>query len=321
VNVGIIGAGLMGSTHARILAASVAGAEVVAIADPDHDAAQQIARGHVVYGDGFELIEAASVDAVIVASPVFSHEPYVIACLEAGKPVLCEKPLAGDAETALRIVEAERAVGRKLVSVGFMRRHDPGYVDLKARLDAGAIGAPLLVHCAHRNPHVHEFFDSAMIITDSAVHEVDITRWLLGEEIVRATVLVPRPSSRAREGLRDPQLIVLETASGRLVDVEAFVSAGYGYDIRCEVVGEDGTLELLAPSTVSHRGAFASSRAIPPGFPERFEAAYRHELQGWIAGEGGASAYDGYAATAVCEAAVASLESGAPVDVRLSAAA
>ncbi len=190
--------------------------------------------------------------------------------------MLCEKPLAGDAETALRIVEAED--GRALITVGFMRRFDPGYVDLKARLDAGAIGAPLLVHCAHRNPFVHEFFDSAMIITDSAVHEVDITRWLLGEEIVRVTVLTPRPSSRAREGLRDPQLIVFETAGGRLVDVEAFVSAGYGYDIRCEVVGEDGTLELLAPSTVSQRGAVIS-QAVPAGFAERFEAAYRHELQ------------------------------------------
>ena len=264
MNVGIIGAGLMGSTHARILAESVPGAEVVAIADPDHEAAERIAGGHVIHHDAFELIEAASVDAVIVASPVFTHEPYVLACLEAGKAVLCEKPLAGDAATALRIVEAEN--GRALITVGFMRRFDPGYVDLKARLDAGAIGAPLLVHCAHRNPSVHEFFDSAMIITDSAVHEVDVTRWLLGEEIVRVRVLTPRPSSRAREGLRDPQLIIFETAGGRLVDVEAFVSAGYGYDIRCEVVGEDGTLELLAPSTV----AAARRRRVrsgPAGLP------------------------------------------------------
>src|SRR3954464_7535374 len=254
----------MGTTHARILATAVSGAEVVAIADP----AVRLAGDHVAYRDGFELIAAANVDAVIVASPVPPHEPYVLACLEAGKPVLCEKPLAGDAETALRIVEAER--GRRLVTVGFMRRYAPGYTDLKARLDAGTIGAPLLVHCAHRNPSVHEFFDSAMIITDSAVHEVDITRWLLGEEIVRATVLTPRPSARARPGLRDPQLIVFETAAGRLVDVEAFVSAGFAYDIRCAVVGEDGTLELLAPSTVRVRGAFAAGVALPSGFPERF---------------------------------------------------
>ncbi len=79
-----------------------------------------------------------------------------------------------------------------------MRRHDPAYVALKAQVDAGAIGRPLLVHCAHRNPSVHPFFDSPMIITDSAVHEVDITRWLLGEEIVSVDVRTPRATSRAR---------------------------------------------------------------------------------------------------------------------------
>jgi myo-inositol 2-dehydrogenase/D-chiro-inositol 1-dehydrogenase len=205
-----------------------------------------------------------------------------------------------------------------------MRRYDPAYADMKARLDAGAIGAPLLVHCAHRNPSVHPFFDSAMIITDTAVHEIDVTRWLLGQEIVRATVLTPRSTSRAREGLRDPQLILLETAGGQLVDVEAFVSAGYAYDIRCEVVGEDGTLELLPPATVSLRANDAELLAIPPGFRERFGTAYLNELQAWVAsvtlgGEpAGATAWDGYAAAAVCEAAVASLESGRPVDVTLA---
>ena len=230
--------------------------------------------------------------------------------------MLCEKPLAVSAAAALRIVEAEAALGRRLVTVGFMRRYDPGYADMKARLDAGAIGAPLLVHCAHRNPSVHPFFDSAMIITDTAVHEVDITRWLLGEEIIRVTVLTPRSTSRAREGLRDPLLILLETAGGQIVDVEAFVSAGYAYDIRCEIVGEDGTLELLPPATVSAARGERRVAGDPAGLP----GALRGRLPQRAAGVGrvgrarrGArapSAWDGYAAAAVCEAAVASLESG-----------
>ena len=190
---------------------------------------------------------------MIVASPVPTHEPYTLACIEAGKPVLCEKPLAGSPEAALRIAEADHA---RLVTVGFMRRYDPAYVELKRELDAGAIGAPLLVHCAHRNPSVHEFFDSAMIITDSAVHEVDVVRWLLGEEIARVTVHAPPPSPSG--GLRDPLLLVLETASGRVVDVEAFVFAGYGYDIRCEVVGEAGRWSCRA------RSRRTSRRALPP---------------------------------------------------------
>nr|WP_270042302.1 Gfo/Idh/MocA family oxidoreductase [Solirubrobacter ginsenosidimutans] len=326
MNVGVIGAGLMGSTHARLLATAIAGAEVVAISDAVHEHAQRIADEldlSTIHADGMELIANPAVDAVVIASPAATHEPYTLACIEVGKPVLCEKPLATSAAAAKRIVEAEAAVGHRSVTVGFMRRYDPGYADLKARLDAGAIGAPLLMHCAHRNPSVHPFFDSAMIITDSAVHEIDVTRWLLGEEIVRATVLTPTPTSKAREGLRDPQLLLFETAGGRLVDVEAFVSAGYAYDIRCEVVGEDGTLELLPPATVALRTDNAESQAIPPGFRERFGTAYLHELQAWIhsiargSEPDGPSAYDGFAAAAVSEAAVASLESGRPVDVAL----
>jgi len=325
VNVGVIGAGLMGSTHARLLATAVSGADVVAISDALPESAARVAAElgvPMTHTDGLELIANPNVDAVVVASPAATHEPFTLACLQAGKPVLCEKPLAVSAAAALRIVEAEDATGRRLVTVGFMRRYDPGYADLKARLDAGQIGAPLLVHSAHRNPSVHSFFDSAMIITDTAVHEIDITRWLLGDEIIRVTVLSPRPTSRAREGLRDPLLILLETAGGQIVDVEAFVSAGYAYDIRCEIVGEDGTLELLPPATVSLRTNHAESLAIPPNFQSRFGTAYLNELQAWVAfvlGEesDGPSAWDGYAAAAVCEAGVASLSSGRPVDVRL----
>jgi myo-inositol 2-dehydrogenase/D-chiro-inositol 1-dehydrogenase len=289
--VGIIGAGLMGSTHARLL-----GGRLAAVADPDTEAAARLGADIL---DPFDLIGA--VDAVVVASPADTHEAYTLACLAAGKPVLCEKPLASSAEACLRIARADE---QGLVTVGFMRRYDPAYVALRAELRAGTIGTPLLVHCAHRNPFVHEFFDSAMIITDSAVHEVDVTRWLLGEEVARVTVHAPHPTSLARSGVQDPQLIVLETASGKVVDVEAFVSAGYGYDIRCEIVGESGTLEL--------------PRALAASFQERFATAYQLELRGWLAGETGPSAWDGYAATAVCEAGVRALKTGQTVDVVMS---
>jgi myo-inositol 2-dehydrogenase / D-chiro-inositol 1-dehydrogenase len=326
VNVGLIGAGLMGATHARLLTAAVAGAELVAVSDAVRESAARVAGeagAATIHAGGLELIADPAVDAVVIASPAATHEAFALACIEAGKPVLCEKPLAASAAAAKRIVEAEIAVGRRLLTVGFMRRCDPGYADLKTRLDAGAIGAPLLVHCAHRNPSVHDFFDSRMVITDSAVHEADVVRWLLGEEIVRATVLTPAPSRRARPGLRDPQLILFETERGRIADVEVFVSAGYAYDIRCEVVGEDGTLELQPPATVAERTAFAAASPLPSSFQQRFAAAYVDELRAWVAAiRGGAepsgpSAWDGYAAAAVCEAAVVSLERGGPVDVVL----
>ena len=106
--VGVIGAGLMGSIHARLLASEVPGAELVAVADPDLPAAERLGAP-ATYADGLELIAADDVDAVVVASPVFTHEPFVLACIAAGKPVLCEKPLAATPEAARRIVEAERA--------------------------------------------------------------------------------------------------------------------------------------------------------------------------------------------------------------------
>ena len=133
-------------------------------------------------------------------------------------------------------------------------------------------------------------YTSDMLITSTAIHEVDIARWLLEDEIVSAVVHGPR-SPRSPGGLRDPQLVVLETAGGVLVDVEVFATARYGYDIRCELVGEAGT---IAP---------------------RFAEAYRRELQAWTvaAGGGGAtgpSAWDGYAASAVGEACLRSLAEG-----------
>jgi myo-inositol 2-dehydrogenase/D-chiro-inositol 1-dehydrogenase len=123
-------------------------------------------------------------------------------------------------------------------------------------------------------------------------------------------VLTPRVTSKARDGVRDPQVLILETESGVLVDVEVFVNAGYGYDIRCELVGETGTLSL-AP-------------VITPGFLERFADAYRVELTDWVdavsdGGPRGPSAWDGYAASAVADACLASLADGRQVAVELAA--
>ena len=274
VNVGgVIGAGLMGSTHARLLASAVAGAEVVAISDAVHEQRARIADElgvSTIHADAMELIANPAVDAVVIASPAATHEPYTLACIEVGKPVLCEKPLATSAAAAKRIVEAEAAVGRRSSRSGSCAattRATPtsrrGWTPARSARRCSCTARTATRACTRSSTR-------AMIITDTAVHEVDVTRWLLGEEIVRATVLTPTPTSQARAGLRDPQLMLFETASGRLVDVEAFVSAGYAYDIRCEIVGEDGTLELLPPATVACARDNAESLTIPPGFRERF---------------------------------------------------
>jgi myo-inositol 2-dehydrogenase/D-chiro-inositol 1-dehydrogenase len=307
--VGIIGLGVMGAGHLRTLA-QVPGAEVVAVSDVDLARARLVAGGGItVHTDPVELIRAENVDAVLIASSDATHADFVLACLAEGKPVLCEKPLATTATASLAVTEAEAAGGRRLVQVGFMRRFDPRYAQVKRGLEEGRIGAPLLVHCAHRNASVPPTYTSEMLITSSVTHEIDVTRWLTGEEIVAATVLTPRATSHAANGMRDPQLVILETSGGVLVDVEVFVNAGYGYDIRCELVGEAGTLAL--------------EPFVTPGFLERFADAYRRELSDWVRSVGnggptGPSAWDGYAASAVADACLESLASGRPAAVALA---
>jgi myo-inositol 2-dehydrogenase / D-chiro-inositol 1-dehydrogenase len=306
----------MGSLHARLLASEVVGAEVVAVADVVVERAAALAREVGVDGvhrDGLELIAEPAVEAVVVASSPETHEVLVLACLEAGKPVLCEKPLATSAEAGRRIVEAEAAVGRRLVDVGFMRRCDDGYRELKRRLDEGEIGDPLVVHCVHRNADIPPSFDQRLALTDSVVHEVDVARWLLGEEIAAVTVVAGRPTRCAPSGVRDPQVVLLETARGVVVDVESFLRAQYGYDVRCEVVGETGTLALPLPAATAR------------GFEDRFAQAYRDELRAWVSAlqdgtRSGPGAWDGYAATAVTEACVRSAQTGLRTEVRLAAA-
>ena len=299
VGVGVIGAGMMGTDHVRTLTEAVDGAHVAAVADADParaEAAAALGGGRAI-ADPHALIADAAVDRDVVASFDATHEEFVLACIEAGKPVLCEKPLATTAEASLHILDAEVAAGDRLVSLGFMRRFDPAYGALKAGLDGGGVGEALVIHCAHRNAAAPAIYTSEMLITSSCVHEIDISRWLLGEEIVAATVRAPRSTTRAHDGLRDPQLVLLETASGVMVDVEIFVNAQYGYDIRCELVGETGTLRL--------------DEQVAPDFRARFATAYRRELDSWVKGRDGApSAWDGYAANAVADACLASLESG-----------
>jgi Predicted dehydrogenases and related proteins len=162
-----------------------------------------------------------------------------------------------------------------------MRRYDAGYRAMKAALEDGGLGAPLLMHCAHRNPSVPDYgFTTDMIISDSAVHEIDIVRWLFGEEIVAASVLTPRRSGHAPEGLQDPLILVLETASGALVDDELFVSARYGYDVRGEVVCETGTVALADVSEVTVRTQNRHSGRVPVDWRGPVHPRLRHRTAG-----------------------------------------
>jgi myo-inositol 2-dehydrogenase / D-chiro-inositol 1-dehydrogenase len=326
VRVGVIGVGMIGADHIRRLTRVLSGAEVVGLTDMDPARAQATAEdlsGVGVYASGQNLIRDDKVDAVVVASWGPSHEEYVLACIEAGKPVFCEKPLATTQEACLRILDAEVAAGRRLVQVGYMRRYDAAYRALKAALDSGAIGAPLLLHAAHRNPLVPATYTSDMAINDTSVHDIDVARWLLDDEIVATRVLQPRRNSRAAEHLSDPLVLLLETSGGVLVDVEVNVNIGYGYDIRGEVVGESGTVALGDDALVVVKTDGARSGRVPTDWRERFARAYDVELQEWLdavaAGTAtGPNSWDGYAASVVADACLEAMQTGerTAVDLR-----
>jgi len=286
INVGVIGAGIMGADHVNTLHRYVSGAAVSVVADVDVGKAASAAAlaGARVTDDALALIADPRVDAVLIASHDDTHAELAIAAVRTGKPVLCEKPLAPTVAECRRVVSAEMesaAYGRPLISVGFMRRFDPGYQELRAALKAGACGTPLLLHCISRGVSSGPATTDEWIIVASAVHELDIVPWLLEAPIVEVSWHAPR-SSPTVEGFRDPQFLLLRTGDGALTTVEVFLNARYGYDIRCEVVGDRGVLALAPPARVVRDLDAARSTAYAADWRPRFADAYRLELQAWI---------------------------------------
>lgn len=329
LRVAVLGVGLMGADHVARISTRISGARVAVVNDYVTEKAEEIASGIPgcrAIADPLDAIADADVDAIVLATPGATHEKQLLACLEHGKPVMCEKPLTTDVETSLEIVRREAELGRRLIQVGFMRRFDDEYMALKALLDDGGIGRPLVLHCAHRNAAVPHNFDSAMVVRDSLVHEVDVTRYLFDEEIAAIQIIKPAANPSGPDGLADPQIAIMRTVSGRHVDVELFVHTGIGYEVRTEVVGENGSAMIGLDVGLIRKSAPGTwGGQVTPGFRERFGRAYDTEIQRWVdavrdgSNVNGPIAWDGYAAAAVCAAGVESLNSGRPVDVNIVA--
>lgn len=317
VRIGLIGAGGMGRAHVERIENELAGGKVVAVADINLDGAKAVAGplGAKAYATGAELIADPEVDAVLIATFGKVHAPDVLAAVEAGKYVLCEKPLTTTAEDGLKVLEAEQRAGKKLVTVGFMRRFDAGYGEMRKALVDGELGYATLVHCRHRNPTVPEGYTTRNMIDDTAIHEIDTCRFLLGEEITSVRIDTPRATSRRFAHLQDPLVLVAKTESGVLIDDEVNVNIQFGYAIECELVLEAGTIRLSDQHHTITRDAVGEHHAICSSHIDRFHAAFNQEVQQWIRaverGEHtGSTSWDGYAATCVVDAAIESLESG-----------
>jgi len=314
VKIGVLGTGAIGRDHTRRITKVLSGASVTALYDYNASAAESVRQDLVpdaqVFASAQSLIDSDKVDAIVVAASDAAHEPYVLAAMAAGKPCFCEKPLATTAAGSLRIMEAESRLKQRLVQVGFMRRYDVAYQMLKKVVETD-IGRPLMVHAAHRNQSVpQENYDTSMAISTTLTHEIDILRWLLDDYFVSAQVIFPRSTKHTHSKLKDPQLVLLETAKGVLIDVEIFVNCRYGYDIQCQVVGEEGLANLPEPMSVVSRKNAQLASPIMTDWKERFMDSYDVELQAFIdaAAQGGVTgptAWDGYLASITADACIA----------------
>ncbi len=316
----------MGADHARIIAEDLPGATLQVVCDMDAARAKAVAEAYGAKDAGSDpegAIARNDVDAVIVASPDFTHSPLSLACIRAGKPVLSEKPLSQSPAECIGVMDAEIAAGRRFVQVGFMRRFDQSYVEMKAALDQGRIGRALMMHNFHRNVETPASdFTGAMAITNSAPHEFDVVRHVLGCEIASISAYQPRRSDKRVA----PVAMVLETDDGQLVTIEVNNNAAYGYDVRAELVGEAGSIAMNPVAYTRTDMKLASSTGYGADWRSRYHEAYVRQNRAFLNFvETGAfpkiasSAWDGYAAAKVAETGARALAEGRKMAVEMIA--
>lgn len=315
LRIAVVGAGLMGADHIIRIGNRIVGATVSAVVEPDEGrakAAMENAPNAVWFANIEEAIAAGAMDAVLIATPGQFHEPVLLPALAAGLPILCEKPLTPDAESSLRIVQAEVAAGKQLIQIGFMRRFDSGYVELREMIAGKQQGELLGLHCAHRNPAVPDSYHNDMLVFDSIVHEIDAVRFLTDSPIKSVEIKHMKRNSLSPEGLNEPILALLETQSGVLATVEMNVSVQFGYQVKTEAVFEKGIAEIGRTAGMNLFASGAISTAEHMSFKTRFAAAYDSQIQRWVNATklgkiDGPSAWDGYLAAAAVEAGLAAL--------------
>ena len=322
---GVLGAGRIGQVHARAIA-SVEGADLVAIAEPV-DAAAKAAQAR--FGCELRTIDqiAASddIDAVVICTPTDTHADLIEQFARAGKAVFCEKPVdlnVDRVKQALATVEAEGAT----LMVGFNRRFDPDFMAVKAAIDAGRIGAVEMVTITSRDPGAppYDYIKvSGGIFRDMTIHDFDMARWLLGEEVetVTAQASVLTDPKIGELGDYDSVNVILRTASGKQCVITNSRRASYGYDQRIEVLGSAGSVSAENHREANIEIANDGGYTRPPllnFFMTRYIAAYANEIAAFVAAvaEGAATpttGLDGLRALELAEAALASAQTGQAV--------
>ena len=278
----VIGVGLMGRRHAENVQKS-AEMELVAVVDARPEVAQAVSRDlgcEHWFTDATAALRLPTCQAAIIATAAGTHAELIELAAQHCRDVLCEKPLALSLNDAQRAATAMRRAGRQL-QVGFMRRYDPGYAAAHALIADGKIGRPLLFKALSRDRESGPSQASGGIFIDSAIHDFDLARWLMGDEVSEVTALAA--AAMDPDGEDDTGLVNLRFAAGALGAAEVFSQAGYGYDIRTEVVGSAGTLRIGSDAqrplaVLTREGAQTD---FVGHFLDRFATAYEREVQDW----------------------------------------
>jgi myo-inositol 2-dehydrogenase/D-chiro-inositol 1-dehydrogenase len=289
IGVAFLGVGRMGETHLRNLAA-INGVRVKVVADPNLEAAE---RGRELSGAARAIVSTEeaildpAVDAVIIVTPTDTHARLIETAVLAGKAVFSEKPIALDLAETKRVVDLIRQKDAT-VQLGFMRRFDPGYAEAKKRIDQGELGRIETFRALSRDtypPPLKFLLQSGGLFLDMAVHDLDLARFLVGEvEEVSTwgTVLIDDRFAQAQDS--DTAVVMLKFKNGALGVVETSRRSKWGYDIRTEVAGADAKVVIEAPQktpmVVSRE--FGARYDHFENFPDRFETAYRLELQAFF---------------------------------------
>ncbi len=324
--IAIIGAGVMGKDHAKIVVEDLPGATLQVVCDLDAERARLVADSLGAADastDALAVIGRRDVDAVIVASPDSTHASLSKACVSAGKYVLCEKPLSQSSAECLDVMETEKTAGRKFILLGFMRRYDRTYTEMRMALNNGTIGRALMMHNFHRNVAIPTSdFTSMMAITNSAPHEFDIVRYVLGSECSSISAFRPRRS----DAVVAPVFLVVETDTGQIATIEINNSAGYGYDVRAELVGEKGSVASNDLAYTRTNLNLSSRTRYDSDWRSRYAEAYRCQDQAFLKfvetgqfPELGSNCWDGYCTAVIAEAGVKSLKAGQKVSIELIA--
>ncbi|MCD5408847.1 inositol 2-dehydrogenase [Candidatus Bipolaricaulota bacterium] len=324
----LIGAGRIGRLHAENLRRRLPDAEVVAVVDVVEEAARKLAAELGIphaYGDPAPIFEDPKIEAVLICSSTDTHAQFIEQAAQAGKHVFCEKPIALDLERIDRALAAVEQAG-VILQVGFNRRFDPSFAEARRLVQSGAIGKPHVLRITSRDPAppaIEYIKVSGGIFLDMTIHDFDMARFLLGEEVVEvfATGAVLVDPKIGEAGDIDTAVVNLRFESGALGVIDNSRKAVYGYDQRVEVFGEQGMIRVENPKPHQAVMSNADGDHAPPllhFFLERYTDSYVRELEAFLASiregkEPQVTGRDGKIPVVIGYAAKRSLAEGRPV--------